>query len=74
MHHAYSLVCRVETGKRVGCSLFVTMVHNGQPVTKCDWVQYKERYLALFLSVFDSVKEKVQESQINSLYSYKNTD
>ena len=29
---------------------------NGQSVAKCDWVQYKKRYHALSLSIFDSVK------------------
>ena len=70
MHHAYSLVCPVETGKRVGCLLFVTMLHNGQPVTKCDWVQYKERYLALSLSVFDSVKSTRKPDKF-SIYMQK---
>ena len=61
----------METEKRVGCSLFVTMVHNGQQVTKCDWVQYKERYLALFLSVFDSVKKSTRKPDKFSVFIQK---
>jgi len=45
-------------------------LQNGQPVTKCDWVQYKERYLALSLSVFHSVKSTRKPDRF-SIYMQK---
>ena len=41
-----------------------------QPVTKCNWIQYKERYLALSLSIFDSVKSTRKPDKF-SIYMQK---
>ena len=38
--------------------------------TKCDWIQYKERYLDLSLSVFDSVKSTIKPDKF-SIYMQK---